>query len=109
VETITIDGVALPCLGRHGSVHGYGFVVPMENGWNAYVIGYPRPDETEFAVACLTRHEADRVVAGEWGIGSELTDWNKRPDNAWPRGEYDLLQTLRDLAEWPSPEIGVGV
>ena len=104
MTTVEIGGRSLPCLGKHAN--GRMFVIPMENGWNAYVIAYPRPDQTEYAVACLTRHEAELVVGGEWGIGSELTDWNERPDNAWPRGDDDLLDTLNDLSAYASPPPG---
>lgn len=107
VRTIEIGGRTLPTLGVHPN--GRMFVVPMENGWNAYVVAYPRPDETEYAVACLTRHEAGLVVVGEWGIGSELTHWNERPDNQWPRGDDDLLDALERLSQWPSPPKGFGL
>jgi hypothetical protein len=108
--TVTIAGVTLPCLAMKDepTQAGYSFVVPLENGWNAYVVGFPRPDETEFSVAPITRAEADAVAAGQWGIGCEI-GWAGRPDLSWPRGEDDLLDSLQSMALWPSPEVGMSV
>lgn len=62
--TVEVNGVHLPCLARRDSDHGFAYVVPLENGWNAYVVGYPRPDETEFSVAPITSPEAEAVARG---------------------------------------------
>lgn len=77
------------------------FVVPLENGWNAFVVAFPRPDETEYSVATVTREEAHRIANGEWGLLG-ITD-NTRRRFEYPRGDTDLLDTLLDISTDPSP------
>lgn len=101
MRTVRIDGVVLPCLWMKEDERQ--FIVPLENGWNAYVTCYPRPDQAEYSIGCVTREEAQRVIDGERHLGATLTHWNLRPDLQFPRGEWDLLETLRELSTCPSP------
>ena len=94
---VEIDGHRLPCLRRENGEHEWWAWVPLENGWVAYILAMPRSDETEFCVAPMTFAEAQEKMRTH-GALPKGRKWE-----AWPRGEWDLYETLQEWAQWDSP------
>lgn len=97
--SIEVDGVRLPALAVERGKHEWWAWVPMENGWVAYILAMPRRhDDIEFAVAFISHAEARKSIDTGASLPSHR-HWNERP-----RGEWDLLETLRAWSQRPSPE-----
>lgn len=105
-DTITIDGHALPCLAR---TPGDGtFIIPLENGWHAWVRAMPRPDEVEYHVCAITRLEADRAIADNpllVILKKNIEGVTERPACTVPRGEWFLYDEILALSTHPKPEV----
>lgn len=117
--SIDLDGKPYPALAK-GPEPWRWALVPLENGWVAYVFAFARPDETEYCLGLATPSEAAEIIgAHEHDSESELrvqsdqsmplwvgSTWRRRRIKwtHFPRGDWDLIEDLRDLSVLPMPE-----
>lgn len=96
---LELDGVKIPALriDRAPAYSTWRAWIPLENGTVAMIAAFPRPDETEYAVSTAPAeewtYERRKLI-----LAPVDSTWHERP-----RGDIDLLETLRDLAKTPSP------
>ena len=102
--TVTVRGVELPCLAKLGKDT---FIVPLENGWNAYVAGLRLRGQTvtTYGVSVLTTEQTTFVASRNW-TGQPPSSQTALRLARTVVGEPALHDALIELSHAPSPPHG---